>query len=720
MDIHFGYTKTEALSLKLETFRRHMVCLGASGSGKTVACKVICEEFIRQGVPVIAIDPQGDIASLMEIEDPKVSVSKGVSTKQIQDYEKNAEVVVWTPASTIGVPLSLNPIGNAQNTLQKKQSYEQVLRTVSLAADSITALLDYELSSEEGRLVSGILNLALTFINENELPIYDFTSLADFLEKPDEDLQERIKPIASNSNLQKLSKKLRLLTVGVKSLLFELGKPLNIEALLGLGENASQKTRLSVIYLNTLGSQEEKEFFIARLASSLYQWMIANPSEKLQALFYIDEVAPFLPPVRKPACKDILKLLFKQARKYGVGCLIASQNPADIDYMALSQCSTWCLGRLISPQDIKKVEKVLRSLASEDCDGIIEKLPSLKPGKFMLFAPDEFKNVVELQIRWLITKHKTLDEEKIQALVPDSLRQAYLLSSKQTPPQTKSLSNTTDSSHCSAETKKETKKETENFTPEERILKFLEEEPGCFTSTEIADRLEVATSTARRYLSRLEKQVKKVKQGKNFLYWHKRYSFLPEHGLTYCVDIAKLQVLEREAMRLAQKQLKRQLVFFETEKITHTDLYYLPLWQVNFTEELEKSFLFFKTTSHKQENIYFHAITGKVCGYERGNGFYFVDTPRESPSLLIDLDDVCTFDCIPPGEIDLEPGIWNDILSELEIEKRIARKFKIDIHKIRMSFLPVWRFELTRTDNPPNEKDKKRTLFLDGVTGMPI
>src|SRR5207302_1100172 len=83
------------------------------------------------------------------------------------------------------------------------------------------------------------------------------------------------------------------------------------------------------IYLNTLGSEREKQFFVGQLAQAVYRWMLRHPSPTPQALFYIDEVAPYLPPVRKPVCKDALALLFRQARKYGVCCLAATQSPGD-------------------------------------------------------------------------------------------------------------------------------------------------------------------------------------------------------------------------------------------------------------------------------------------------------------------------------------------------------------------------------------------------------
>src|SRR5262249_58457769 len=99
------------------------------------------------------------------------------------------------------------------------------------------------------------------------------------------------------------------LDVVARSLLFHDGVPIDIDLLLGRGPSAPPrgKTRISVIYLNTLESQEDKDFVVATLADRLVSWMLRNPSPELQALFYLDEIAPYMPPVRKPACKEDLQ-----------------------------------------------------------------------------------------------------------------------------------------------------------------------------------------------------------------------------------------------------------------------------------------------------------------------------------------------------------------------------------------------------------------------------
>ena len=145
-----------------------------------------------------------------------------------------------------------------------------------------------------------------------------------------------------------------------------------------------------------------------------------------QALFYIDEVAPFIPPVRKPACKSALTLIFKQARKYGVSCLMATQNPGDVDYKAMSQFATWAIGRLSTRQDIKKVYPTVKSIDSKHADQIMDALPSLQAGEFMLLSPDHFDHGVHMKTRWLYTPHETLDERRIEALCDEHWRERFL------------------------------------------------------------------------------------------------------------------------------------------------------------------------------------------------------------------------------------------------------------------------------------------------------
>ncbi len=422
-------TTDEQVMLPSSTLLRHSVCLGASGSGKTVACKVLCEEMLLQGVPVIALDPQGDIASMLLHSNNNASNSKqGVSALEKERrvaLQEQVEVVVWTPGSQAGLPLSLNPL----RLDQLPQQPQERVRTLSAIAAHLSALLGYASDSNDGQFAAAYLDLVLQYLAQHNIQVDGLSGLGDFLDDLPEDVEQQADRLIKETKREEISRKLALLSVGARRLLFHLGVPVRIDTLLGLDDTAlldlntgKRKTRLSVVYLNSLHSQEEKEFFVGQLTQALYDWMLEHPSSSPQALFYIDEVAPFLPPVRKPACKDSLKMLFKQARKYGVCCLIASQNPGDVDYLALSQFSTWALGRMMVAQDIKKVERILRSLCPDDVGEVTDQLPRLEPRQFLLVCPDVFEDVVSLQVRWLYKPHETLDEDRIASLIPDEQR----------------------------------------------------------------------------------------------------------------------------------------------------------------------------------------------------------------------------------------------------------------------------------------------------------
>jgi DNA-binding transcriptional ArsR family regulator len=433
-DLLLGRTLTgDDVRLPLNALLRHAVCLGSAGSGKTVTCKVLCEEFIRQGIPVIAVDPQGDIASLGLLGDEAETVSRGTAAEVRSSYAAKLEMVVWTPGSTLGVPLSVNPLAGGRGPVEGATD-EDVLRERGFAAEALADLANFDLRSSEGRAVTTLFGLVMEHVEQAGHPLDGVGALVRLLEAMPVELRNRVSSVVDEKLIEEVVRRTRMLNMGTQSLLLTGGVPLDIDLLLGRGSGASAvaagKTRLSVIYLNTLGSEREKQFFVGQLAQAIYRWMLKHPSATPQALFYIDEVAPYIPPVRKPVCKDALSLLFRQARKYGVCCLAATQSAGDIDYKVLGQASTWSLGRMIMKQDVKKVESQLKSLTPEAAEVITRKLPSLNAGQSVLISPDVFPTPVELQTRWLVSKHKTLDETGIAAATDRELRQRLEQASK--------------------------------------------------------------------------------------------------------------------------------------------------------------------------------------------------------------------------------------------------------------------------------------------------
>ena len=157
--------------------------------------------------------------------------------------------------------------------------------------------------------------------------------------------------------------------------------------------------------------------------------MLKNPlkdgQDGVQCAMFIDEIAPYIPPVKVPSCKQNLELLFRQGRKYGVSNLIATQSPGDIDYKAIGQFSTFILGTLNTRQDIEKVKRRLESIAPKEVGFIVKKMPALQPGQFLVVSPDEYRKVQELRVRWLVTKHVVLTEDQLAEQITDELRERY-------------------------------------------------------------------------------------------------------------------------------------------------------------------------------------------------------------------------------------------------------------------------------------------------------
>ena len=414
------------LGISVKTLQRHFACFGSSGSGKTVASKVMIEELAKAGIPIIAFDPQGDIASLALSASVDELKENGVDTNIQQMFQDNVEVVIWTPGSSKGIPICINPL---QFDEVSDMDAEDKTRYFAATAKNIASLVGYDLDSDDGKSAEAVMSVIFEYCNDHKKVLDDFGDLVDLVDELPDKVATIVSSVGTRSFLKKLSKKLSLLTLGSRKLIFQTGVPANIDALLGL-DGSTDKTRISIIYLNTLHSSEEKEFFISGICQLLYRWMLKNPlksgQEGVQCAMFIDEIAPYIPPVKVPSCKESLELLFRQGRKYGVSSLIATQSPGDIDYKAIGQFSTFTLGTLNTKQDIEKVKKRLESIAPKEIDFIVNKLPALKPGHFLLISPDEYDRVQTLNVRWLVTQHVVISEHQISDLVPDELKNYYL------------------------------------------------------------------------------------------------------------------------------------------------------------------------------------------------------------------------------------------------------------------------------------------------------
>lgn len=345
----------EPVIMDPSVLRTHVSVVGAAGSGKTWMAKVIAEEALRAGIPVVAIDPQGDLVQMMEAR-PREEIPEELRSAW-DDFHARVEPRIWTPGSSHGTRLCLDPI--------------RLPSASDLAHIESRALREEE---EEGLLVAVAGNLVslcgrggeeesqrtLLYQVLRRMPRREAVKLQDIvaaISEPDVVGIDEPDRIIRKSEREKLARRLNTFVEGPAGRLFSGGTRLDFAEL--LRPSTPGKTKLNVVYLNALGSDDEKHFFLAALATELYRWMITRAdasSGSVNLLFYIDEARDWIPAgASKPPAKQPLIRLFTQGRKYGVGCLLCTQSPRSVDYNVFGNTSTKLVGRLEASQDVDRV-----------------------------------------------------------------------------------------------------------------------------------------------------------------------------------------------------------------------------------------------------------------------------------------------------------------------------------------------------------------------------
>ncbi|MCC6572738.1 MAG: DUF853 family protein [Planctomycetes bacterium] len=745
------------IDLRPETALRHMMALGSSGSGKTVLCKALVEEFILHGIPVICIDPQGDLCSLaLAADNPALLHEKGLDPAFAQLLKEKADVVVFTPASSKGIPLSADPMSIDIRGLKGPDA----VRAITSIATMIVSLLGYKLDSDDGEGLVAVLDKALTDLQASKRFPRTLAQFAAYLAALDE---QGIKPYTrylDASKIMQACKKLARLDVGARRMLFHEGIPVNVDLLLGLPAvplpkpgkppkaNDSEvaalpgKTRVSVIYLNTLTSQEDKEFFVAALCEQLYSWMLQNPSEKPQALFYIDEVAQFIPPVRKPACKDSLQVLFKQARKYGICCLMATQNPGDVDYKAMAQFGTWSLGRLTTLQDQKKVQPTVKSLDPTHTDEIMDELPALKPGEFLFISPDEYGGTRRLKTRWLYTRHETLDEDRIEKLTDTTTRDRFdpIVEALRGSEREASASGTNEadvsqeaagdrrpaavkaaSSAKIADEEGPDDTDADEDAEQRKLADALASKP-FMSAKDFADKADVSEAKARNLLKALVKAelARNYTEGRVNLYYAPQNGLRPDLGLTRKVNALVPNVAEGRALAIGESLRNSAFlgILGKNETVAGVSLEYKPLLKLDFQEKVTRAFIkriFGGQYDEKLGSVFLHPLTMQVLAFTPNDGMRLTDNPGQYASDVRDFDGVTNFQEVPPGSLTIDERDLLKRQSDDAVKAAFKKRFDATPKNLEVVFVPVWRIRMNEQGSAT-----QRVVTIDALVGKII
>ncbi len=421
------------VAIPSEILARHAAMLGSTGSGKTVMAKALIEEATLAGIPSLILDPQGDLARLALGLDPDELNEQGGDVSRRNRLMEMSEVRIWTPLRSKGLPICIDPFVAPPAEL----GVEEAITAWDMVAAGFTSLADYDVEKAQGKQVKPFIYEILVHGTRLGLPLDDFQKLAKTIRDPhatflkllfpeafeaaeddegerielptwDEVMEEQGLPhfedMLPKSTRSELSRRIAAYSSGVNQLLFANGTPLDIDTF--CTPSVEGKVPVNILYLNTIQDDAQKQYMVQEVARELYDWMLTQqPAEgELKLLFFMDEVAPYLPPhPRNPPAKDLIKLIFKQARKYGVASVLATQNVSDVDYKILAQANTMFIGRFRERNDIDKVKHLLKEGGGDI--SLIDELPKLSAGQFQLVSPDVDDKPIPIQCRWLYTDH---------------------------------------------------------------------------------------------------------------------------------------------------------------------------------------------------------------------------------------------------------------------------------------------------------------------------
>jgi hypothetical protein len=411
----------------------HGVVVGMTGSGKTGLCIDILEEAALNEIPALLLDPKGDLTNLLlhfpdlapkdfqtwidaeearregkTVEEFAADIASlwkkglsdwGIESERIARVRDAVQYTVYTPGSDAGIPISVLASLHAPR-IPWDENRELLREKISSTVTALLSLVGIEtdpVRSREHILVSHIFEHAwkagqdldlVSIIRQIQSPPFEklgALELDQFF--PGDD---RFEMATSLNNL-------------LASPTFQgwmEGDQLDIERLLWMPDG---KPRHTVFYMAHL-SDPERMFFTTLLLTALEAWVRLQPgSPSLRAMLYFDEIFGFLPPVANPPSKEPILRLLKQARAFGFGLLLATQNPVDLDYKALSNAGTWFVGRLQTEQDKSRLLEGLEGATSDKGNfnrSKVDKLISALGKRVFLLHNVHEKEPTVFQTRW--------------------------------------------------------------------------------------------------------------------------------------------------------------------------------------------------------------------------------------------------------------------------------------------------------------------------------
>lgn len=414
----------------------HALVVGMTGSGKTGLCINLLEEAVLDNIPSIIIDPKGDITNLLltfpnldgqafqpwvnpdeaqrsgqDMEGYATDVASrwksglqkwGIVPERLAWYSKAAKFSVYTPGSDAGLPISILASLRAPTPQEWQLGQEGIrerINGITTAVLSLAGITAEPVKDKEHVLVSNIIEY--NWRSGRDLTLEDI--ILQIQSPPFEKLGVfAVDEYMSEKKRYNLAMEMNNIIASPSFQSWMQGEPLDIQKLL---YQPNGRPKVSIFYIAHL-NDTERMFITTLILEAMLSWMrTLSGTTSLRALLYIDEMYGYFPPYPKnPPTKKPLMSMLKQARAFGVGLIMATQNPGDLDYKGLSNMGTWFIGRLQSENDLKKVMSGIQAMASAD-EGLdpkdVERIISdIKPRVFLMRNVHNSGPPIMMHTRW--------------------------------------------------------------------------------------------------------------------------------------------------------------------------------------------------------------------------------------------------------------------------------------------------------------------------------
>lgn len=407
MKANIGITNHKSFSYELNDLTRHAAIVGTTGSGKTVMCKILIEEALARNIPVIAIDPKGDIGGLA-ISNPQFDfrpfiTSKIQAQKTADTYRSKApaldiapKTTIYTPKSSVGKAISLLPDLKAPANFRKLTEQDATILADFVEPISASILQLAGIKGTQANKAQSLISAILVAAWQQQQDLTFSTLIQNILAPPFEHIGSLpLEDFLKEQDRKKLAASINLILSSPAKIAWAKGDPVDVAKMFTPGN-------LSIIDLRFTATMEEKQFVIEQILQEIYKYLVKKGgTEKLKYILYIDELVGFLPPppATNPA-KKLLELLIRQARAFGLGIIVATQSPGDIDYKIFGNIGTRFVGRLRTDNDVEKVATAMDVTPSQ----LKTDVASLGIGQFVYNnAVRNSKHII--QARWLYSYH---------------------------------------------------------------------------------------------------------------------------------------------------------------------------------------------------------------------------------------------------------------------------------------------------------------------------